>query len=198
MVSLIRYATLALHGADTQRWRFRISANRGSILPDFTRRTPVFDRDDHHLFVNLGCAAETLLIVAGARGRAEAVYVEAAPETRIDIDLTPAAARETARCAAIAWRKSTRTVFDEQPASAQDLTRLEAAAREDGVSAKILSAENDPESVLDDVVQGNGTQMVDPAFVAERRGWISFSPEQALSPNDGLFAACSCNRVHPA
>ncbi|MGH1559991.1 hypothetical protein ACRAWD_24530 [Caulobacter segnis] len=29
------------------------------ILPDLSRRTPVVDPDDHHLFVSLGCALET-------------------------------------------------------------------------------------------------------------------------------------------
>ena len=34
------------------------SSSRSS---DFSRRTPVVDPDDHHLFVSLGCATETLL-----------------------------------------------------------------------------------------------------------------------------------------
>jgi len=67
---LIRYATLAPNGHNTQAWLFRPGENRIAILPDFTRRTPVVDPDDHHVFVSLGCAAENLAIAAGAAVRA--------------------------------------------------------------------------------------------------------------------------------
>src|ERR1700723_262070 len=65
----IRYATLAPSGHNTQPWKFRPGEGGVDILPDFSRRTPVVDPDDHHLFVGLGCSAETLAIAAGARGR---------------------------------------------------------------------------------------------------------------------------------
>lgn len=51
---LIRYATLAASGHNTQPWRFRAGPNRIDILLDFSRRTPVVDPDDHHLLVSLG------------------------------------------------------------------------------------------------------------------------------------------------
>ena len=38
------------------------------IEPDLTRRTPVVDPDDHHLFVSLGCATENLVQAALANG----------------------------------------------------------------------------------------------------------------------------------
>ncbi len=56
---LIRYATLAPNSHNTQAWRFAAAPGEITIHPDFTRRTPVVDPDDHHLFVSLGCAAET-------------------------------------------------------------------------------------------------------------------------------------------
>ena len=67
---LIRYASLAPNGHNTQPWLFRPGKNGVAILPDFGRRTPVVDPDDHHVFVSLGCAAENLAIAAGAAGRA--------------------------------------------------------------------------------------------------------------------------------
>lgn len=66
---LIRYATLAANGHNTQPWRFRVTREGIAVLPDFSRRTPVVDPDDHHLFVSLGCAAENLAIAAASRGR---------------------------------------------------------------------------------------------------------------------------------
>jgi len=65
---LIRYATLAPSGHNTQCWQFRVAAHSISILPDLSRRTPVVDPDDHHLYVSLGCAAENLSLAARAFG----------------------------------------------------------------------------------------------------------------------------------
>ncbi len=68
MLDVARYAALAPSGHNTQPWRLRIRAGRLDILPDLSRRTPIVDPDDHHLFVSLGCAAENLALAAGARG----------------------------------------------------------------------------------------------------------------------------------
>ncbi|MDB5395523.1 MAG: hypothetical protein JWM91_3029 [Rhodospirillales bacterium] len=78
MRDLIRYATLAPSGHNTQLWQFEASPDRIAILPDFSRRTPVVDPDDHHLFVGLGAAAENLSVAATARGRpAEIAFASA-------------------------------------------------------------------------------------------------------------------------
>ena len=55
---LVRFATLAANGHNTQPWRFRIAEQSIRVMPDFSRRTPVVDPDDHHLYASLGCAAE--------------------------------------------------------------------------------------------------------------------------------------------
>ena len=65
---LVRHASLAASSHNTQPWKFRIDSESISILPDFSRRCPVVDPDDHHLFVSLGWAAENLLIAAEAAG----------------------------------------------------------------------------------------------------------------------------------
>jgi len=67
--SLIRYATLAANGHNTQPWCFRLNDRAIDLLADLARRTPAVDPDDHHLFVSLGCAAENLAIAAQATGR---------------------------------------------------------------------------------------------------------------------------------
>lgn len=198
MTDLIRYATLAANGHNTQPWKFKVSSDAVSILPDFTRSTAIVDPDDHHLYVGLGCAAENLLIAAAAHGRPGAAHVDGSGGTQIDIDLASAPPRETPLYAAIPQRQSTRTAFDSQPVSAEDIRTLEIAAREDGVDLQIMTAAIELENVLDYVVQGNSAQMQDPTFVAELRDWIRFSPSQALAANDGLFAACSGNPVLPA
>lgn len=75
---------------------------------------------------------------------------------------------------------------------------LRAAATEEGVSVAIFTDAPDREAILELVVAGVGAQMDDPAFVAELRDWIRFTPEQALATRDGLFAAASGAPVAPA
>ena len=65
---LVRCATLAPNGHNTQPWLFELAQDRISIRPDFSRRTPVVDPDDHHVWVSLGCAAENMVIAAAALG----------------------------------------------------------------------------------------------------------------------------------
>ncbi len=195
---LVRMATLAANGHNTQPWKFGLEEAKIAILPDFERRTEVVDPDDHHLFVSLGCAAENLMIAARASGRAANLSIESGPETKLEIALETGPMNETPLYQAIPLRQSTRSEFDGQPISAPEITLLEAAAREEGVSVLIFTEASDREAVLEFVVEGNSAQMDDPAFVAELRRWIRFTPDQALATHDGLFAATSGNPVVPA
>lgn len=65
MRDFIRYATLAANSHNTQPRQFRISEGDIEILPDFSRRIPVVDPDDHHIFASLdltGCPMTTSLV----------------------------------------------------------------------------------------------------------------------------------------
>ena len=66
---LVRCATLAANGHNTQPWKFGLSPDAISIRPDLSRRTPVVDPDEHHLWVSLGCATENLVLAAAALGK---------------------------------------------------------------------------------------------------------------------------------
>lgn len=106
MIALIHAATLAANGHNTQPWRFRIEPRAIEILPDFSRRTPVVDPDDHHLFVSLGCALETLL--QAGLGYGWAGEPEILPGGGVRIALSSAPARPDALFQAIPRRASTR------------------------------------------------------------------------------------------
>lgn len=198
MTELVRMATLAANGHNTQPWMFRLSSERMTILPDFARRTAVVDPDDHHLFVSLGCAAENIAMAAPALGRRAEITFYDGRETRIDADLESGPVTETPLYRAIPLRQSTRANFDGRPVSAEDLRLLRAAAEGEGVDVVIFTETLDREAILELVVAGNSAQMDDPAFLAELRDWIRFTPDQALATRDGLFSATSGNPVVPA
>jgi nitroreductase len=194
---LVRMATLAANGHNTQPWRFRVEDRRVAILPDFSRRTVTVDPDDHHLYVSLGCAAENLVTAGRALGRVGEVAIVAGTEPRIDIALTLGQPGPQELYRAIPLRQSTRSLYDGQAISSADMALLEAAAREPGVSVLFFTEAAAREAILDFVIEGNGLQMDDPAFVQELAEWLRFSPARAVKTGDGLFSACSGNPVLP-
>lgn len=194
---LLRMATLAANSHNTQPWKFRQDGPQISILPDFARRTAVVDPDDHHLFVSLGCAAENLVIAGAALGQRGEVVIGEGAEPGINIMLSAAEAGPRDLYQAIPHRQSTRSLYDGQAVSTEDLALLEAAAREEGVSVLFFTEAADRDAIADFVLAGNSAQMDDPAFVAELRDWIRFSPASAIERGDGLFAACSGNPILP-
>lgn len=193
----VRFATLASNGHNTQPWRFTELPTGARILPDFTRRTPVVDPDDHHLFVSLGCAAENFGIASAAHGRPGAIEFVGDGDGRIDIDLASGPPQIDPLYQAMPIRQSTRSNYDGRAVSNEHLTLLTAAAKIEGVTLAFITNPPKREAVLDFLVRGNDAQMDDPLFVHELREWIRFNPDQALAAGDGLFSKCSGSPAIP-
>ena len=194
---LVRYATLAPSSHNTQCWNFRLGDQSVSILPDYQRRCPIVDPDDHHLFVSLGCAAENLVQAASAMGlRGETAFKAGAAES-LDITLVRATEVRTPLFEAIPRRQSTRGEFDATSLAKEELALLQTAGSGHGVRVHLLTDKQALENVLDFVVQGNTAQMRDPAFVRELKDWLRFNGGQAATLGDGLFAGSSGNPTAP-
>lgn len=194
---LIRFATLAPNGHNTQPWRFQVSAGQINILPDFARRTPVVDPDDHHIFASLGAAAENLVIASAARGRSGESSFNGAGEGSLAFAFGGARAPERVLFDAIVRRQSTRSDYDGRPVPAGDLQTLAKAAETLGVDLVLITDRPQMDRVRDLVLAGNAAQLADPAFVRELKSWIRFSPREALMSGDGLFAPTSGNPALP-
>lgn len=192
---LIRFATLAANGHNTQPWRFRVEGQTLAIRPDLARATPVVDPDDHHLFVSLGCAAENLALAAAASGRQSEAAIT--PEGGVAFALSPVRTARDPLVEAIPQRQSTRATYDGREVPAGTLAALVAAARVPGVRLVILTRRAAIDQVRDLVIAGNAEQMGDPAFIAELKHWLRFSPRAAMTRGDGLFSAASGNPVLP-
>ncbi len=194
---LIRYATLAPNGHNAQPWRFRLSERRISILPDLSRRTPVVDPDDHHVFVSLGCAVENLALTSAVLGRPGVVTFEAQGNGAVLFAFEAGPASRSALFDAIPLRQSTRADYDGRSVSASDLTLLANAAAVTGVDLVLLTDRAGTNALRDLVVAGNTTQMADGAFVRELKSWLRFNPAQALRTGDGLYSVASGNPALP-
>ena len=191
---LVRCATLAANGHNTQPWRFGLFPDQISIRPDLSRRTPVVDPDDHHLWTSLGCATENLVLAAGALGKHAEVEVGS---QEVKVTLHSSTPVRPPLVDAIFHRQCTRAEYDGQPLPNDILTELVRAAAHGGVRLLLLTDQVKVEGVIEYVTQGNSAQMRDPAFVEELRSWIRFNDAQAVATRDGLFARSSGNKTLP-
>ena len=196
---LIRYATLAPNGHNTQPWLFRPGKNGVAILPDFGRRTPVVDPDDHHVFVSLGCAAENLALAAAAAGRAGDISFDPAGDGKVLVRFGNGNGKggDQTLFDAIPRRQSTRADYDGSSVSASDLRLLATAAAVPGVDLMLITERPQMDRLRDLIIACNTAQIGDPAFIAELKHWLRFSPNAALRTGDGLFSAASGNPAMP-
>lgn len=198
MLDLIRHATLAANGHNAQPWRFRPREDGIDILPDLSRRTPVVDPDDHHLFISLGCAAENFAQAAGAAGRPGRIGFDPAAGGAVTFRFGDAPPAMPGLFAAIARRQSTRADYDGRPVSTGILDSLTAAAAIPGVRLVLLTDRLRIERIRDLVVAGNTAQLADPAFMRELTSWLRFNPRAAMARADGLFSGASGRPAVPS
>lgn len=194
---LVRYGTLAASSHNTQCWRFQVNDQSITIQPDFSRRCPVVDPDDHHLYVSLGCAAENIWQAAKAHGLAGQVQYETSGLGAVQLTFAPCAPERTPLFEAIAQRQCSRTEYDGHPLQPEDLRLLAAAGTGDGVRVVMLSRPAELKLVEEFVVLGNTVQLSNPAFVQELMTWIRFNKTEAERKGDGLYSAASGNPSLP-
>jgi hypothetical protein len=194
---LLHYAILAPSSHNTQCWKLQVEDHTISILPDLSRRCPVVDPDDHHLYVSLGCAAENLIQAAKAKGLLGQIAFDASGDGAVRIALEPSQAVVTPLFEAIPHRQCTRAEYDGQPLSTAELKLLETAGAGDGVRVVLLTERAEMETVLDYVVQGNTAQMNNPAFMRELKSWIRFNDQEATRNGDGLSGRTTGNPSIP-
>jgi hypothetical protein len=196
MVELVRYATLAPNGHNTQPWKFAIKENAIEIHPDLTRHLPAVDPNERELWISLGCALENLIVSARATGyEAEVTYPDAVDFIRID--LTTNAPQGGTLFDAIPLRQNIRSEYDGQPIKTSDLDDIQTLPLEPGVALHFVSSPADIEKVLEYVNQGNLIQYADQAFVDELIHWLRFNKKEALFSLDGLYSLCTGNPEVP-
>jgi hypothetical protein len=194
---LVRHATLAPSSHNTQCWKFRLQDGLITIAPDFSRRCPAVDPDDHHLFVSLGCATENLAQAALANGLQAGASFDPAGDGAVAVRLEATKAHSSRLFQAIAKRQSTRGDYDGRLVASAELRLLEQAGSGNGVRVLLLTEQSAMETVLDYVVAANTVQIDDPAFIKELKMWIRFSHDEAIRTGDGLFAGATGNPAVP-
>lgn len=194
---LVRHATLAPSSHNTQCWRFAVSERSMSILPDWSRRCPMVDPDDHHLFVSLGCAAQNLVEAAAAAGFAAEPAPGVCADAAVTLSLSPSPRVVSPSFQAITGRQCTRADYDGRPLDNSELGQLQAAGTGEGVRVVLLTDRAAMEQVLELVVDGNKVQLQDPEFANELKSWIRFNDAESVRRGDGLSGRCMGNPSLP-
>lgn len=197
MRELVRAATLAANSHNTQPWRYRLAADRIDIVPDFSRRTPVVDPDDHHLFASLGCAAENMLVAARHYGMATELVPPANGAGEIAVHVTGATSEASPLFDAITGRQSTRSIYDGSTVATATLDELASIANGDGVDTIVITDTPRRDDILELVLACNRVQLDGTAFRSELKSWLRFNPGAAAASRDGLLSAASGNPSLP-
>ncbi len=189
--NLIHYAAMAPSGHNTQPWKFSIHDNRIRIYPDFSRRLPVVDLDDHALYISLGCALENLVIAAQKDGYFSKVNYFPNSEEYLEVEFSEGPSAEvTDLYRAIPERQSNRRIYDGSPIPDDHLQQLANANTYPDVDLKInLTDDKQIGPVIKLVKEANQIQFNDSAFVEELISWIRFSKHEELERKDGLTSS---------
>lgn len=189
---LIHYATLAPSGHNTQPWLFSYQDDTIEIKPDYKRRLPVVDPDDHALFISLGCALENLIIAANHLGFTADIKYSLSEEKAevIKIKLTKSNdAKDDSLFNEISKRQSTRNKYDGKPILETNVQLLQEVSLQEGVIVKIFTQEKNIEPLIKFVKEGNILQFDNKEFVNELVSWIRFSKSDADKKRDGIRSA---------
>lgn len=194
---ILRYATLAPNGHNTQPWKFVLGGKSVEIHPDATRHLAVVDANDREQFISLGCALENLLLAARAAGFAGEVSYPGDGQDFVRVNFESAAPSTNALFDAIPHRQSVRSEYSGQALAQEALTQIYATTLEPGVELHFIADEVGLEKTLELVNEGNKSQYGDQAFLDELISWLRFNEKEAMSTQDGLFSRCSGNPTVP-
>lgn len=189
---LLRYATLAPSGHNTQPWLFRIGGHTVDVIADRRRALPVVDPYDRELVISCGAALGTLETAAahfGFQPRTQLAPDPDDPDLLARVYLSERNERATAATAlfaAIETRRTTRTPFNDALPPDAVLARCHELARAGGVSFDIFTDKGERSAIAGLVARGDRVQFDDPAFRRELAAWVHST---RLGSRDGMSGA---------
>ena len=194
-LTLIKAATQAPSGHNSQPWWFETTDHSIVIKPNFEKALPAVDSQHRELFISLGCALENLCMKA-----TELHYqtqVSFSDEGVITVELQKSEAVVPDPLASVIEKRQTnRSEYEDKnidPVLLQSLMdRLYKEEPEAKGQVRFYAFAKDTppfETLIQAVLQGNTVQMGDPAFKNELLSWIRFNKKHSESTHDGLSYA---------
>jgi len=186
--SILEFASLAPSGHNTQPWKFTVEGHYIRISPDFTRRLPVVDADDHALYISLGCALENLLLAASHFGYGgNVMYDLKGTNTGVIIHLyEDEALKPDPLFEHISLRHVNRGEYTADPVPFEMLHLLQKSVQEEEVQLVLVTEDEQKEKLARLSAVAARMQFRNPAFKDELMQWIRFNQKSAEATHDGI------------
>jgi len=190
-LKIVRSATKAPSGHNTQPWLFSVNENTITIQPDFSRTLPVVDADNHALYISLGCALENLIIASNYYGyKVNSKIIQQNNYTLIQAELIKNDSDNPPDLYfQIKKRQSNRSKYAVQAITEHEIESLANAVEEDGVAIKFFRSKTEISELKPFIIEGNNLQFQNKAFVNELVEWMRFSEKEVMQRGDGLWTA---------
>ncbi|GAB1360639.1 nitroreductase family protein [Porphyromonadaceae bacterium] len=183
---LIRYAVKAPSGHNAQPWKFDVSEDQISILPDFSVSLPVVDPNDRELYISQGCALENLLIAARHFGFETRIAEYGEKEVTVSLSQGESMSDDDL-FAQIQQRQCNRGMYDGSLIPDTALDTLHSMPKEKNVGLRLYGIQTEIGQALTSYIRrGNEIQMNDHSFKDELMSWIRVNSRQVQFAGDGL------------
>lgn len=194
-MTLIKAATQAPSGHNSQPWWFETTTHSIVISPNLDKALPAVDSQHRELFISLGCALENLCTKATELHYQTEVILSEEGVITVGLHKSNTVVSDPL-AAMIDKRQTNRSVYENRQIDSILLQRLiervyqGQASTERQVKLYTFAKDTPPfETLTQAVLQGNTVQMGDPAFKSELLSWIRFNKKHAESTHDGLSYA---------
>ena len=185
-IQIASYASKAPSGHNTQPWKFHITDDTITIVPNLEVALPVVDGNNRELFISLGCAFENLCIAASYFGYTTHIIECSIKAIIIELrknDLTI----EDSLFHQIEKRQTNRNIYNGNKISDVILQQLQSIPKENGVQFYFTEI-NTPfaNTITQYIMKGDEIQMADIAFKNELLSWMRFNKKQVAATHNGL------------
>lgn len=191
LLKIVKYAAKAPSGHNAQPWRFKIRNDSIYLLPDFTRALPVADRDDHVLYMSLGCALENLVLAANEfsyETKIEITGSEKKPQIIVMLSDEPEVGKSEL-FGKILKRQARRNKYTNAQVPDNLLSELFNDPQDEGVHTKLFLSVDEIRGLVPYITEGTRKQFRNKAFIDELVSWVRFSEKEAMQKGDGILAA---------
>jgi len=186
---LIRAATQAPSGHNSQPWKFCIDSSSIEIVPDFTKALQVVDANHRELYISLGCAVENLCLAAKEKGYRPMPTITQKDDTTysIRVELTEEQVQKDPLFQAIDTRQTNRREYSRRMIDPDTISMIQQVSCQEGTQFSIYPRKSETYKTLSEYIyRGNAIQMQDKAFKKELLSWIRFNKKHIRKTKDGL------------
>lgn len=185
-IQIASCASKAPSGHNTQPWKFHITDDTITVVPNFEVALPVVDGNNRELFISLGCAVENLCIAASYFGYT--THIKECSIEAIILELTKNnLSTKDLLFHQIEKRQTNRTIYNGNKISDGILQQLQSVPKENGVQFYFTEIGTPlADTITGYIMKGNEIQMADIAFKNELLSWMRFNKKQVEVTHDGL------------